>query len=263
MPSQTMLDSEVATFWTPKRGCEESEYEDAFAMDVSRRCFALADGATESSFAKKWADLLASGFVNDAPKALSLDGSEMKGWLASCRQRWHRFVPWEQLKGMKKVKAAHGACSTLLGLWFVEEASVLKWHAWAVGDTCLFFVRNGTLTSSFPVTNSQAFGSSPNLLTSVPSLVRADMGLETVRAGEVESGDLFILATDALSDWFLREVEAEGKPWERFCAMSGAQEFADCIETLRDSGTLRNDDTTAMLVRFGNGADKKRGDSVG
>ncbi len=38
----------------PKRGNTEDEYEDAWAVDPARGRFAVADGASETSFAGRW-----------------------------------------------------------------------------------------------------------------------------------------------------------------------------------------------------------------
>ncbi len=64
-----------------KAGNDPSEYEDAFAADADRARFAVADGATEASFAARWARLLVEGFVaaDCCPVAQSLDGSIRHG----------------------------------------------------------------------------------------------------------------------------------------------------------------------------------------
>src|SRR6266404_6244133 len=45
-------------FAVPKRGNSTEEYEDAFAANPNAGRFAIADGASESSFASLWAKLL-------------------------------------------------------------------------------------------------------------------------------------------------------------------------------------------------------------
>lgn len=49
------------TFRLHKRGNAPEEYEDAAAADLPAGRFAVADGATESSFAREWAKILADG----------------------------------------------------------------------------------------------------------------------------------------------------------------------------------------------------------
>jgi hypothetical protein len=58
--------------------------------------------------------------------------------------------------------------------------------------------------------------------------------------------------TDALAQWFLRGTEGGGKPWERLESILQAPQpeaaFASCVEELRNSQQLRNDDVTLVAV---------------
>ncbi len=57
-------------FWVPCGGNRPEDYEDAFAANAEAGRFALADGATESSFAALWAQLLVNDFVQNAAGGL-------------------------------------------------------------------------------------------------------------------------------------------------------------------------------------------------
>ena len=63
-------------FSLPKRRNAPEEYEDAFACDCELGRFALADGASESSFAEVWARLLVEQFVQEP----LLELSAWPGW---------------------------------------------------------------------------------------------------------------------------------------------------------------------------------------
>jgi hypothetical protein len=57
--------------------------------------------------------------------------------------------------------------------------------------------------------------------------------------------------TDALSAWFLSEVENGKQPWHHFRDFDTSDEersFSQFIETLRDGHAMKNDDVT--LVRL-------------
>jgi hypothetical protein len=66
------VDAYAQAFWLPKAGNSDSEYEDAFfprrlkRRNGRRLRFAVADGATETSFSGVWARLLVSSFVRRA-----------------------------------------------------------------------------------------------------------------------------------------------------------------------------------------------------
>ena len=55
------------TLSLPKRGHSADEFEDAFAFDPAAGRYAVADGASESSFAGLWARLLVEGFIRPKP----------------------------------------------------------------------------------------------------------------------------------------------------------------------------------------------------
>ncbi len=62
------MSTDARACWLAKRGHSPEEYEDAFATnDVAGR-YAVADGASESSFSGLWAKLLVDQFVQDADR---------------------------------------------------------------------------------------------------------------------------------------------------------------------------------------------------
>jgi hypothetical protein len=221
----------------PRRGNAADEYEDAFAADAAVGRFALADGASESSFAGLWARLLVEGFVRPTP-----------GWLAEARRGWAERVDGRSLPWYAEAKRDDGAFATFLGLVLAAG----RWHAMAVGDTCLFQVRGERLVTAFPLGNSADFGNRPGLIGSRPP---ADPGAEahTEGGGEWDAGDRFLLMTDALAQWFLRRHEAGGRPWEEiedFKFDIGDQTaFADWVDERRRRDGLRNDDVTVVMIR--------------
>src|SRR5207248_11270118 len=109
-----------------------------------------------------------------------------------------------------------GAFATLLGLRLrtrAEDPAAGQWAAIALGDSCLFQIRDDRLLYVFPVTSAAEFDNSPVLVPSRPD----DFDRVTARAeratGDWQSGDCFYLATDALAAWFLEASESGDKPW--------------------------------------------------
>jgi hypothetical protein len=248
MSADDQGDVRSQVYWLPKRGNTELEYEDAYAAKSDFKRFALADGATESSFCKQWANLLVYSFVNRQPKQPLTQECDIGDWLTPIQQAWYRAVPWDKLNGMRKVKASQGASASFLGLWLTQAGHERHWEALAIGDTCLFIVRSGRLLVSFPMKRSEEFNSSPNLLCSAPDSLCSSRPALIGENGVCEQDDLIVLATDAISAWFLQEVEAGAHPWERLIALSGQDDFTEWIEALRDTEQVRNDDTTVMII---------------
>lgn len=255
----------VQNFTVRKNGNAEDENDDA--SSVGARLFAIADGATETSFSDRWAQSLVDKFIVEPPFPFASSTCEFARWLEPLQQEWQAGIDWQHLPWFAESKARAGAFATFLGMEFVEDkpleqsegtdapetqaSAKLKWRAMAVGDSCLFLVRDNQLVRSFPLTRAEQFNSRPVLVSSNPA--NNDSVWEKVfpDEDETQADDLFFLATDALSHWFLAEYEAERKPWETLFALKTNDEFESLVAQLRDDNLMRNDDTTLLTLRPG------------
>lgn len=243
-------------FWLPKAGHSPDEYEDAFwpkidvEEDVKQFRAAVADGATETSFAGFWAQLLVQSYCKESNCLTTTR-------LLKLQRQWHEHVQAKPLPWYAEEKARSGAFSSLIGL-NVGQSPKCKpsggvygtWDAIAIGDSCLFHIRNDKLLQAFPVDRSGAFGSRPALISSNPD-GNADLGRTlSCASGRWQDGDAFYLMTDALACWFLAEYEIGGKPWIDIRDL-GAKEndaFEELMRQLRDAGAIRNDDVTLLRI---------------
>jgi hypothetical protein len=130
----------------------------------------------------------------------------------------------------------------------VQESAPLLWRAVAIGDSCLLHVRGGKVACAFPLSSSAKFGSRPELISSSPD---AACAAPKWRGGQVEPGDLFVLATDAVAAYLLK---ARGKPaWAeylaRFEACLSSAEPAKLVEFLSLVQSKTNDDSTIVLIQ--------------
>jgi hypothetical protein len=226
-----------------KHGNADAEYEDAWAVDAAAGRFPVADGASETSFAARWAQLLTEGFIAAArPAALS-------DWLADQRRLWLDEVNGLELPWYAEIKREQGAFATFLGLGVRAPTAKRRggWRAAAVGDSCLMQVRDGRCIHSFPVQKSAEFGNQPRLISSRGADAKPDLG-----RGTLEAGDRLLLMTDALAQWFLQTHEVGGDPWEAVALVLADEKpqsaFADWIAWLRDRDDLRNDDVTLLAI---------------
>lgn len=173
--------------------------------------------------------------------------------LAPLQEAWWADVGRRPLPWYAEEKLRSGAFSTLLALSLRERRHdrQITWSALAVGDTCLFIVRDRELITSFPVHASEAFDNSPLLISSIPARNRAlDAALHR-DSGLAQDGDRFYLATDALASWFLARHEEDAEPWnvlDDLVTDDAQGRFAEWIETERREHRIRNDDVT--LLRF-------------
>ena len=240
---------------TAKAGNRPDECEDAsltvYPANAGPARIAICDGASESAFARDWAQILANALVRRPLDLNGLDETAFSGWLEQCEGEWNSVVPWDRIPWHGEAKTRSGALATALGVE-VDLApggsGGYPWRAVAVGDCCLFVVRDNELALSFPMLESGQFNSTPPLICSNPVNNGGIWSALHQRSGEFVSGDLVILATDALGCWILQEQEAGRRPWEVLQSLDSPAEWEAWVETQRTHRAMRNDDTTLVMV---------------
>lgn len=225
------------TLAVPKAGGEGDDYEDAAAVAVDNWpvCAAVADGATESVFARAWAKRLVRGVVQE--QATTTDSfrnasAEWQAEWATAAQEQATDRPW-----YVAAKAAEGAFAAVLGLSLHADG---RWRAVSVGDCCLFHLREGALVQSWPFEAADAFTNRPAL---VPSQPTQDAPAPAAATGSWRVGDAFLLASDAVAAWLMR-----GDPDAVRTLDSDA--FRERVEAARAHGALRNDDATLLVFEL-------------
>ncbi len=247
-------------FWLQKFGNEQADYEDAFAPRIDGTIeqqvlsLAVADGATESSFASDWAKMLTRAFVKDP--FTSIETLQARTEILS--QKWHSVVNRRPLPWFAEEKVRLGAFSTLLGVTITSYSNGSSqsgiWSAIAVGDSCLFQIRNDDLLRSFPISNVDEFGCSPTLLST--NLSRNSQLWERVKCHTAEwmSGDYLLLTTDALARWFLFQHQNNKKPWNILLGFTEdlfpSESFQTWADDERRSSHLKNDDITLLIAKL-------------
>jgi Protein phosphatase 2C len=241
-------------FWLPKRGNSLEEYEDAFwpqkPVDAKQPTFkfAVADGATETSFSDLWAKLLVRAYCKGC-----VTGPRLARALPKLRNSWSQEIQTKELPWYAEEKARLGAFSSLLGLTLQAHDGLHSrgtWRALAVGDSCLCQIRDESLLVAFPISASSGFTSRPKLLAS-RFQNPADEAAADVRDGEWEVGDAFYLMTDALAQWFLCESERGCDPWQVLGDLDTTDQplsFGEWVDSLRSDKVMRNDDVTLFRV---------------
>ena len=238
----------VREFHRPKSGYRESEYEDAFSIDADGGKFAVADGATESSFPNIWAKALVSTFVENPPPMDMNDRQSVKNLLDEARKKWYEGIDWTLLPWFQKNKAVLGSYSTFLGLQVDSPENPRRYRCITIGDSCLFHL-SGPKMESFPFSDYRDLNYTPRLMWSghgYPIGLSKDVeppGLE-VKYGKVKDGDTLILATDAISKWMLQNKF--NKPWQQI--LDNADNWDSYIGGLISSGAMKNDDITAIFI---------------
>ncbi|MBK8094506.1 MAG: hypothetical protein IPK32_21725 [Verrucomicrobiaceae bacterium] len=267
----------VSAFSVPKRDAKASENQDAVwprlvrakndepsagraevASKQGRVFVGVADGATEGVLAGEWANITLKSLSKTVGDIRTVD--DVTPQLNEAVQTWERFKRLRTVNGTRPLTAlpawledeavARGAFATACVVWFSDNG---EWIGAAIGDSCVFHLRQDELIEAWPLSNSIEFNNSPYLVSS-EAACNVDLAkhIKTCRS-QWEREDRFYFATDALACWILKQHENHASPWTKlasFDAIAAPDEFSAFVEFLRESGEIRNDDTTLVRVTF-------------
>lgn len=246
-----MLRCKFKSITLPKLGNSVRENEDNLLSpcntDDTLLKFAIADGATETSFAKEWSDLLVTYFKDN-----SFEKDKLHSTLDKATKSWQSLVTAVELPWYAQQKVEIGAFSTFLGLMVNREES--NFRSVAIGDCTLFQIRNNELKVSFPVLSANEYGNTPFLLSSNPMYQKGIEVKVKYLEGELIRNDMLILATDALAAWILEGAESGRRPWNGLQCLLGFEDykidFQNWLNNKRREREIKNDDATLIILNF-------------
>ena len=111
----------------------------------------------------------------------------------------------------------------------------------------MFHIRGGKLAKAWPLTDASQFTSTPQLVAS--TVVHQGHGAHAAifERGAVKPGDVFILATDALSHWALAMSKEDETVWQALCSVRN-DTFQNLVTHLRGARVVENDDLTLLRI---------------
>ncbi len=253
-----MVQIESECFALPKAGNRKEEYEDAFNCNIfvnkhtAYYRFAIADGASESSFADIWADLLASGYCNG-----KFDSKHIHKSISKLSKAWKRKLNAKDLPWYAQEKLNSGAFSTLAGITFrLTDASSVAFDAIAIGDSCIFQIRGDKIIAFFPLGSVDDFHNRPVLISSNEANNIHLKAFVKKWTGTAQAGDSFLLMTDALACWILARYEEDISVIKKLHGLACEHDFINLVQAERKlichdgSFYLRNDDVTLIRVKL-------------
>ncbi len=248
--------------WFPKEVDLPNDYEDASARSEKTGRAVIADGVSSAIFSRTWARLLTRTAVANPPAVT--DDTALMQWVADLQKLWREGINFKALPWNLKPKAAStGAQATLL-LIDIEPSALpdgaeaasgpveYRLQAHALGDCNLFLIRNGERVLSFPMTDSVAFASPPEVFSSIAKNVAYAAKFQHLDDRCCE-GDLLVACTDAIGLWAMQEYEA-GKQvdWMRYWGNDEAWQADIQHHRALPAGTpgrMRIDDCTLLLLQ--------------
>jgi hypothetical protein len=240
----------VQGFQTPKNGSTSQECQDALAWDEQQMTFAIADGVSDSAFQSLWANILVNSFVTEARTMHSFSKNWLADWLQTQQNVWNSRVNWETIPWHGRLKAQQtGGQATFLGIHVLPDKG--SWIGIAIGDCNLFrFGKDGRLKESAPNLRSADFSNATQAFSS--TVHQQDQMLSQVKMiqGTLDPGDSLVLATDAMARWMLERLEGKKDPLREIPTSNEAGVFSHWVSAQRQSGTLKDDDTSLLLIQL-------------
>lgn len=248
--------------WFPRDPDSPGFYEDACAISEKAGRVVIADGVSSAIFSRTWARLLTRTAVKDPP--YTHDSTAVSKWLEPLQEEWRKAINYDVVvrdifRG-RKVRTVGGQATLLIAE--IEPLTVADGEAepsteyrltvHAIGDCCLFVVRDGKKLFSFPMSDSAAYGVGPNALSSIAKDVRYAERFQHFD-DRCRPGDLLVMCTDAIGLWAMQEYEAGNHvDWMRYWENEGA--WQEDIISLRARGPrdpgarMVVDDCTLLLM---------------
>lgn len=243
------FNSEVRAFSVPKTGNPDEDNDDAKAIDSTKGIYAIADGATTTSYAGQWARILAESAVLNPIAIIANPPEALDKWLSPLQNLWDDGIPWDRLNQSWYAAdvAKKGACATVIALCITQCEGNAKWNAVGIGDSCFILIRQDQVICKGPITDAKNFDSTPVLIRSIGS--NAGLANKVWSAsGVFEDGDVVLLATDALAHWIYEQTEREERPWHILSGITNNVEFGQFVLSEQKANRLKNDDTTLILI---------------
>jgi hypothetical protein len=246
-----MLSYTIKSFYCVKAGNSPDENEDALLVPSSsfeeKIRIAVADGATESSFSLEWADLLVS-YYKDFPNF------ETDFWtlFPDIKSSWLSRINHSNLEWYAQQKLEMGAFASFLGADIDLLTEIVK--IIAIGDSNFFAFRDCKLIKAFPIEDSNAFGNTPILVSSELKKNRIDDQFFKKVTFDMVTGDILVIATDAISQWLLKETENGNYPVNAVLGLPDTKidpwPFQNWLDEIRKHHLIKNDDTTLVLIQI-------------
>jgi hypothetical protein len=249
------------TFSVSKKGNTDFENEDCFVAPSAKKedtlfRFAVSDGATESAFAKEWADLLVSYFYDSGFNTSTFEELQHP----TIRTNWLARIDIENLPWYLEEKLQQGAFATFLGI--ETEIETGQTTIIAAGDSVFFHFREDQLIYSFPIEKSPDFSNTPFLISTEYRKNKSDQPLFSEHQTIFLPDDFVVLSTDAIGYWILTGIEQGNNPADLLKNMLLNEkytiiEFQAWLEDERIQHRIKNDDSTIVLFQIKDGTTER------
>lgn len=217
--------------------------QDKFALNEKQKCFALADGTTQSFNSEKWAEIITTNFVEKPvfvpEKLIELFTKSVEEYKSSKFE----FSTNPAKASLEKTKMQQGGTATFIGLQFVQNNQI---QLISCGDTNFFKISNEN-TECFPFSDVDALDANKHFINTEKLIEqKIDKTYFQTKTVSYSNNDVIILATDALSRLFLKEP----KIILEFTAIENFDDLHQFCLKYWENKQLEEDDISAIIIKI-------------
>jgi len=225
-----------------KRASYEYKYiQDKYAFSQGQDCFALADGTTQSFNSEDWAKAITEKFIETPIFEAEALISEFSKIAKVFKEKKYNFSSNPAKASLEKDKLKRGATSTFLGVRLNEENQL---SIISCGDSNIFIVRNNN-TLALPFTSIQELDRNKYFLNTEDLVInKVEASFFITKTIQLETNDVIILATDALSRLLLKHYDS----YKDFIQIDCFNSLQNICVKYWDEKKLEEDDITAIVI---------------
>jgi len=224
-----------------KRASYEYKYiQDKYSFSEKLKCYAIADGTTQSFNSEIWAEMITENFIKKnifEPKALI---AELLNSVKVFKELKFNFSNNPAKASLEKEKLKKGATATFVGIKIYNKQLDLI----SCGDSNVFIFRNNQLRGICFKTSSELDNNKSFLNTEKILANEVDESFFLTKRIELQYSDIIILATDALSRLLLNNPES-------FKDLLQVNDFVDfktyCLKYW-ETKQMEEDDISAIII---------------
>lgn len=241
------MNIKIKGFITCKKSELYSDCADNYAFSKENNKFAISDGVSKSFFPKIWSEVLVCQYVNQN------QWKDDVTFITECQKKWQSEVEYIVNQPNTKwfTKSQYNrkdpAMATFVGLHFIENNEEWFVEAQALGDSFLFFVKEGSDEIKFLLSSKTkpiVFDNFPDYLSSIGNNHKGEKS--KLKRERIENGTFFLM-TDALAEWFLKDTPAA---IQKLTNIKTQEQYLITIENERIENRLNDDDSAVLIIEI-------------
>ena len=240
----------VKYFSTSKRGEGRHAIEDSISINLQSGRFAVSDGVSRSFLPKVWSNILTQAWVS-ADNVEDFPSDKLFEQFRQERDRIFKLLDEDTRMDYDDLERKYKTASATFCGVDVHHGK-LKWVI--IGDSCLFLLpeqEHPLCISSHPMSTNNKGRIIP-YFDNTPFQVLANGNVygEWNRGERSFEKGVFLLMSDAMSEWFINAHNNENKPLEQLLVLTDDESFEQWVDEQYNLGLLRSDDESVIIVQL-------------